>query len=51
MKEKSCKGRNPYTTLAIFTAAMVGVINVTNKMKRFFREKCDKMREVMSMDK
>lgn len=51
MKEKNCKSRNPYTTLAIFTVAMAGVINITNKMKKFFKEKCDQMKHMMSMDK
>ena len=51
MKEKNCKGRNPYTTLAVFTVAMAGVINITNKMKKFFKEKCDSVKHMMSMDK
>ena len=51
MKEKNCKGRNPYTTLAIFTVAMAGVINITNKMKKFFKKKCDQMKQVMSIEK
>ena len=51
MKEKSCKGKNPYATLAIFTVAVAGVINITNKMKKFFKEKCDQVKQVVSMEK
>ena len=50
MKDKSGK-RHPYLTLGVFTVAMAGVINITNKMKKFFKEKCDCVRQMMSMDK
>jgi hypothetical protein len=51
MKDYMGKKRNPYLTLGVFTFAMAGIINITNKMKKFFREKCDKMRDIMSADK
>ena len=51
VKEKYFKGRNPYTTLAIFTVAMAGVINITKKMKKFFVEKCDAVKQMMTVDK
>ena len=50
MKEKQGK-KHPYLTLGIFTVAMAGVINITNKMKKFFREKFQMMRDIMPGDK
>ena len=50
MKEKS-RRRNPYTTLAIFTVAVAGIINITNKMKKFFVEKYDAVKQMMSVEK
>ena len=50
MKEKHGK-KHPYLTLGIFTVAMAGVINITNKMKKFFKEKCDSVKQMMSTDK
>lgn len=43
--------KHPYLTLGLFTVAMAGVINITNKMKKFFKEKCDCVKQMMSMDK
>ena len=36
---KSTKKRHPYATLAVFTLAGASMINVVNRMKRFFMEK------------
>ena len=50
MNEKHGK-KHPYLTLGVFTVMMAGVINITNKMKKFFKEKCDCVRDMMSADK
>ena len=50
MKEKS-RRRNPYLTLGVFTVAVAGVINITNKMKKFFVEKYDAVKQMMTINK
>ena len=50
MKEKS-RRRNPYLTLGVFTVAAAGIINITNKMKKFFVEKYDAVKQMMSVEK
>jgi len=37
------KKRHPYRGLAIFTLAAAGMISVTNRMKRFVKEKVSSM--------
>ncbi len=38
--------RNPYARLAVFTVAAAGVINVTNKVKRFIKNKMADMADL-----
>ncbi|MBQ8528190.1 MAG: hypothetical protein IJ459_00470 [Clostridia bacterium] len=39
MHRTSGRKRHPYATLAVFTLAGASMINVVNRMKRFFKEK------------
>ncbi len=42
-KKNQCKKKHPYRGLAVFTLAAAGVIGITEKCKRFIKEKCSMM--------
>ncbi len=45
-EKKERKKRHPYATLAIFTLAAAGMINVTNKVKRYVKSKTEQVGEL-----
>lgn len=47
MKKNSGKRRHPYASLAIFTIAAAGIINITNRAKKFVREKTESVKNFM----
>ena len=47
MGTKSGKKRHPYATLAVFTVAAAGVINLTRRMKKFVKTKVEAVTDMM----
>lgn len=47
MTGKTGKKRHPYATLAVFTVAAAGVINLTRRAKKFVKSKIEAVSDMM----